>query len=161
MAKKSDIINSFIQAKKNKKHRKLTKSQSVNRLLGSQVLHTNQIIKTSKLKNIKGDDLSRRTIHHGFVKTINEMRESLPRPQQQASRVIHNRGFEIVSFGINGLLLNPTVTARAMIVFFALNIAYYSICVVYDYYYNPLVVIVLLSCSFFIGLISVIFKRHK
>ena len=48
MAKKADIINSFIQAKKSKKNRKLTKVQTVNRLLGSQVLHTNQIIKIKK-----------------------------------------------------------------------------------------------------------------
>ena len=124
MAKKADIINSFIQAKKSKKNRKLTKVQTVNRLLGSQVLHTNQIIKISKLKNVQSDSLSRRTVNHGFTKTITEMRENLPRPERQASKIIHNRGFEIIAFMVNDLLLNPTAIARGMMFFFILNIIY-------------------------------------
>lgn len=161
MAKKSDIINSFIQAKNNKKNRKQSKNQTINRLLGSQVLHTNQIIKVSKLKNIQGDELSRRTIHHGFTKTISEMRDNLSRPEQQASKVIHNRCFEAISFVINSILLNPTVTARAFVIFFAINISYYSVCIIYDYYYNPLVVVILLIVSFVTGLLSLGIKRSK
>lgn len=161
MTKKSDIINSFIQAKKNKKNRKHSKSQTVNRLLGSQVLHTNQIIKVSKLKNVQGDNLSRRTIHHGFTKTINEMRENLPRPEQQTSKVIHNRGFEIISLVINGILLNPTLTSRAMIIFFMINVFYYLISVFYSYYYNPLAVLALLVVSFLISLATLFIKQRK
>lgn len=161
MTKKSDIINGFIQAKKSKKGRRLTKSQTVNRLLGSQVIHTNQVIKTSKLKLIKADDLSNRTIHHGFNKTIGDMRETLPRPQQKASKIIHNRGFEIISFAVNGLLLNPTTTVRAMIIFFILNLTYYSSCAIYNYYYSPLLVAILLVISLALGIASLILKRPK
>jgi hypothetical protein len=161
MAKKADIINSFIQAKKSKKNRKLTKVQTVNRLLGSQVLHTNQIIKISKLKNVQGDTLSRRTVNHGFIKTITEMRDNLPRPERQASKIVHNRGFEIIAFMVNDLLLNPTAIARGMMFFFILNIIYYSLCTVYNYYYNPLIVIILLISSFIVGFISLIMAKPK
>lgn len=161
MSKKSDVINSFIQAKKSKKNRKPSKTQTVNRLLGSQVLHANQIIKTSKLKNTQTNNLSRNTINHGFVKTITEMRENLPRPERQASKIIHNRVFEVFSFIINDLLLNPTATSRAIVIFFVLNISYYSICMFYDYYYNPLAVLMLLITSFVIGFVSLFFKKSK
>lgn len=164
MTKKSDVINSFIQAKKHKKH-KLTKTQTINRLLGAQVLNTNQIIKVSKLKNIKTDNLSRRTINHGFNKTIQEMRQTLTRPEQQASKVIHNRGFEIIALIINDNLLHPETTARALAIFFIANLVYYSVCIIYNYYYNPLVLVYLILISFIISLIirlaTIIFYKRK
>lgn len=159
MTSKSDIINGFIQAKKSKKNRRIAEEQNINRLLGSQVLHTNRIIKISKMKTIQADRLSRRTTNHGFCKTINEMRESLPQYQQKASFIIHARSFEITSLIVNDLIFNPTLTSRAMTIFFGLNIFYYSICIITNYYYNPLFVTSLLLISFTLGLISLPIKK--
>ncbi len=154
MSRKSDIINSFIQAKNNRKKLTASKQQEVNRLLGSQVLKTNQIIKVSKFKMIKEDNLSHRTINHGFQKALKEIQADLSAPEKRASQIIHHRAFEIGSFVINSIILNPSVTAKAMISLFVLNLSYYSLCAFLSYYYNHTVLIWIIIASFVISAIA-------
>lgn len=164
MRHQSDIINQFIQSKHSRKRRlkKATASQqSFNRLLGAQVLKTNDNIKVSKLKNVEAPQLSSRTTAHGFNKLIGEARRDLSKLDQLSSKLAHGRFFEIVGFVINDVILNSLVLFWSLVLFSGINLLYLYLCISYNYFYHSSILGTLAIFSYGVGIIASLFIKDS
>lgn len=164
MPKKSDIINQFMQSKKRKKYRRTGSKSSFNRLLGSQVLKTNKVVKISKLKQTNFESLSKLTTTHGFNKIMKEARYDQSTLEKTLSGVFHNHITEIIDWLLNEVILNTKIIYKTLLIFLGLNTFLYSIHVVYNYHYQAIIVGGLLAISaiisLFIELVSKLIRKQ-
>ena len=151
MSKQADIINKFIQSKNKRKNRD-NKTQTLNRLLGSQVLKTSSNIRTGKLKKTDYLNLGKLTTRYGFRKIMSDVRAKQSPVQRLYSRVIHCVPLEWLNSLINHIILKSDVMAMTFVLFFIANLFFYSICTILSYNYNLLITISLLVLSFLISL---------
>lgn len=159
MAKKN-IVNDFLKQKKSRKKR-LSKNAKVNRLIGSKIINTNEIVKSSKLKQIDFDtSLSRKTFSHGFKKLINEALSDQSKSFKKTARLINSHGYTIIASLINDLALNTFVIYRTLLVFLVFNVFYYSVSILLGLFYSPIIITLFLGLSYITALVVTIFKSR-
>lgn len=159
MAKKN-VVNAFLKQKKSRKKR-LSKSAKINRLIGSKIINTNEIIKSSKLKKIDFDaNLSRKTFSHGFNKLTSESLVDQSKMFKKIARLTNSHSCTLLSRIINDLVLNTFVVHKTLLIFLIFNIFYYSASILLGLFYSPTIIALFLGLSYITSLIITIFKNR-
>lgn len=159
------IIDSFLQLKNgktsHKKNRKTDHKLELSRTIGERVLRANSITANGKvLKDLK-PSLDKHDIDTGFLKTIGKTIEKRQKIRLIGILLVTNKPYAILSFFLNGVILNSAIINLFMIIFFISNLLYYSLAVWLNYFYNPLIVLLLLVVAYLLSAIISIVKMLK
>lgn len=162
----NDIVTSFLKSKKrdqrqskNNSSRKLDLSRS----LGERVLLTNSCMNLNSSFSVKPINLNRREINISFAKVLKKT--FLKSPMTKFGLfTITEPIYLTFSFFLHRIILNSRILNMTLILFFISNLTFYSLTIWLNYFYNPMIVVLLFLGAYFIStLINLIslFRNHS